>query len=302
LSDNSTEYQIPVPEPITGPYPTFRSFSPFRSGLKPATGRPLNGHPPDPLQTFLGIIPSSASCNKATPSTPRSRESHPWIVPRSKCPFRAPFVAVRTSPRSCAHWRCPSRPKAVACQPGTGERNKDKKKEERLIDLMLTMNPNPTGYPAFQQHPNPMLSAAAGYPVPSQNPNSHQVAFYANSAAFSQVKAPQGHPMQQQPQQHPFGVVQLQTTGPAGAMIPAGISQQVSGKSSSCSEGTSTSLALERSAVRICLRFLTAGPGGNTDQRLCCPRPERNCASPEGWRRVLLHLVHIHIYFAPRAS
>ncbi|KAJ9202699.1 hypothetical protein DTO027B6_9021 [Paecilomyces variotii] len=91
------------------------------------------------------------------------------------------------------------------------------------------MNPNPTGYPAFQQHPNPMLSAPAGYPVPSQSPNSHQVPFYANPAAYSQIKAPQGHPMQQQPQQHPFGAVQLQTTGPAGAMMPAGIPQQISG-------------------------------------------------------------------------
>ncbi|KAL1859922.1 hypothetical protein Plec18170_001869 [Paecilomyces lecythidis] len=92
------------------------------------------------------------------------------------------------------------------------------------------MNPNPTGYPAFQQHPNPMLSAPAGYPVPSQSPNSHQVPFYANAGAYSQIKAPQGHPMQQQPQQHPFGPVQLQqTTGPAGAMMPVGIPQQVSG-------------------------------------------------------------------------
>lgn len=102
-----------------------------------------------------------------------------------------------------------------------------------MYDLMLTMNPNPTGYPAFQQHPNPMLSAPAGYPVPSQSPNSHQVPFYANAGAYSQIKAPQGHPTQQQPQQHPFGPVQLQTTGPAGAMMPVGIPQQVSGKSRS---------------------------------------------------------------------
>ncbi|KAJ9401067.1 hypothetical protein DTO282F9_2015 [Paecilomyces variotii] len=128
------------------------------------------------------------------------------------------------------------------------------------------MNPNPTGYPAFQQHPNPMLSAPAGYPVPSQSPNSHQVPFYANPAAYSQIKAPQGHPMQQQPQQHPFGAVQLQTTGPAGAMMPAGIPQQISG----------------RNAVARLQRFWR--------RVLCC----------------LLHLVHLiysyyNYYFTPRA-
>ncbi|KAJ9276823.1 hypothetical protein C8Q69DRAFT_520904 [Paecilomyces variotii] len=114
------------------------------------------------------------------------------------------------------------------------------------------MNPNPTGYPAFQQHPNPMLSAPAGYPVPSQSPNSHQVPFYANPAAYSQIKAPQGHPMQQQPQQHPFGAVQLQTTGPAGAMMPAGIPQQISGRNAVA--------RLQRFWRRVLCCFAPSGP------------------------------------------
>lgn len=93
------------------------------------------------------------------------------------------------------------------------------------------MNPNPTGYPAFQQPANPMFSSAAAYaPVPTQSPQNPQVPFYPNApfAPYPQAKAPQGHVMQQQPQQHAFGAVPLQTAAPA--MMPSGVPQQ--GKSS----------------------------------------------------------------------
>jgi len=95
----------------------------------------------------------------------------------------------------------------------------------------VTMNPNPTGYPAFQQPANPMFSSAAAYaPVPTQSPQNPQVPFYPNApfAPYPQAKAPQGHVMQQQPQQHAFGAVPLQTAAPA--MMPSGVPQQ--GKSS----------------------------------------------------------------------
>lgn len=79
------------------------------------------------------------------------------------------------------------------------------------------MNPNPTGYPTtMQQHANPMLAAAAGYPVQSASPSNQQFPYYANApmAAYPQ----QTRPGTMQP--HSFNPMQIQTSGPGGAMIP----------------------------------------------------------------------------------
>jgi hypothetical protein len=67
-------------------------------------------------------------------------------------------------------------------------------------DGMMTMNPNPTGYPALQQHANPMLSSPAGYPVTSQG--IIHGTFHLNP--YPQATTPHVyHPVHhQQPQQH----------------------------------------------------------------------------------------------------
>ncbi|KAL1966199.1 hypothetical protein VTN77DRAFT_4751 [Rasamsonia byssochlamydoides] len=96
------------------------------------------------------------------------------------------------------------------------------------------MNPNPTGYPALQQHGNPMLSSPAGYPVPVSSPgNQQQLPFYPNSmSSYPQPKTPQGpHLLQQhQPQpQHSFNPMTVQTSGVGAAMMPSSMSQQPPG-------------------------------------------------------------------------
>lgn len=82
------------------------------------------------------------------------------------------------------------------------------------------MNSNPTGYPTtMQQHANPMLAAAAGYPVQSGSPSNQQFPFYANPmAGYPQVQPPQARPGPMQ--QHSFNPMQIQTSGPGGAMMP----------------------------------------------------------------------------------
>lgn len=100
------------------------------------------------------------------------------------------------------------------------------------------MNPNPTGYPALQQHGNPMLSSPAAYPVQASSPgNQQQLAFYPNPmSSYPQPRTPQGphHPLQQhQPQsQHSFNPMPVQSSGPGAAMMPASMPQQHPGKSS----------------------------------------------------------------------
>lgn len=133
------------------------------------------------------------------------------------------------------------------------------------------MNPNPTGYPAFQQPANPMFSSPAGYPaVPTQSPHNPQVPFYPTAPIppYAQAKTPQGHhPMQQQQQQqqqHAFGAVPLQAGAPAGAMMPSGIPQQPSGKSSlHIQDPGAGPQPYWTITIRICLGLLTtASPRG----------------------------------------
>lgn len=86
------------------------------------------------------------------------------------------------------------------------------------------MNSNPTGYPTtMQQHANPMLAATAGYPVQSGSPSNQQFPYYASNpmAAYPpQMQQPsQARPGQMQ--QHSFNPMQIQTSGPGGAMMPA---------------------------------------------------------------------------------
>jgi hypothetical protein len=68
------------------------------------------------------------------------------------------------------------------------------------------MNSNPTGYPALQQHGNPMLAGHAGYPVQSASPsNQQQMAFYPNTMptyAQARIQLPAHLAAQQQAQQH----------------------------------------------------------------------------------------------------
>ncbi|GAM42532.1 hypothetical protein TCE0_044f16593 [Talaromyces pinophilus] len=85
------------------------------------------------------------------------------------------------------------------------------------------MSSNPTGYPTtMQQHANPMLAAAA-YPVQSGSPSNQQFPYYAANpmAAYPpQMQQPsQARPGQMQ--QHSFNPMQIQTSGPGGAMMPA---------------------------------------------------------------------------------
>ncbi|OKL61106.1 hypothetical protein UA08_03327 [Talaromyces atroroseus] len=88
------------------------------------------------------------------------------------------------------------------------------------------MNSNPTGYPTtMQQHANPMLAAAAGYPIQSGSPGNQQFPFYANPMAAYPPQVPQARPgamqQQQQQQQHSFNPMQIQTSGPGGPMMPS---------------------------------------------------------------------------------
>ncbi|EED21122.1 conserved hypothetical protein [Talaromyces stipitatus ATCC 10500] len=79
------------------------------------------------------------------------------------------------------------------------------------------MNPNPTGYPTtMQQHANPMLAAAAGYPIQSPSPGNQQFPFYA---AANPMAAYPPQIQQARMQQHSFNPMQIQTSGPGGAMM-----------------------------------------------------------------------------------
>ncbi|KAH8689406.1 hypothetical protein BGW36DRAFT_433407 [Talaromyces proteolyticus] len=80
------------------------------------------------------------------------------------------------------------------------------------------MNPNPTGYAAMQQHPNPMLAAAGAYPAQTGSPSSQQQQF----AYYGNPMASYAQPRPQQ-QQHSFNAMpmQAQTTGPMAMNMSA---------------------------------------------------------------------------------